>query len=354
MPHRQTEAPGVAGLRRLLAARYERPASDIQLKAGQMRGGLMAELLRVSAARPGAPAEHFVVKRTTDCDGRERAAYDALASCGLTHLAPRLLGTSEDRSARYLVLEYVARWKAWPWTSEAHTGMVLELLAELHNSGITQPPAMQSEYETQLQQAALDTLALFATGLRELREPRLARGAAAVRTLACRLTEARGLLLRSPVFLHGDVHTGNVLMRAAGRRRQPVLLDWGRARMGSRFEDVASWLQCLRYFDPAAAAAHDRLLLRYIRAAGLGDHIEATHRREYWIAAGCNALAGALGVHITSALAATTPRSRERAVTAAADWLRIVRRALVYLERVQGGLGDGRLRTDRRGGIGDC
>ena len=327
----QEHERGLAELRRLLASRYAQPAGEIELKAGGLRGGLMADLLRVSAARPGGAPEHFVVKRTREADARERAAYAALASCGLSHLAPRLLGTSADPGGDYLFLEYVSRWKAWPWKEHERAGMVLDLLAELHAARIEEAASLQQGYEEGLQAAALYTLDLLRTAGGGLREPRLLRGVRHVRAFAFRLPDARRLLLASPVFLHGDVHPGNVLARSGGQHRL-VLLDWGRARMGSRFEDVASWLQCLRYFEPSAAAAHDRLLLRYIRAAGLGERITAAHRREYWVAAGCNALAGALGVHLRTALEARTPAARGKALAAAADWVRIVRRALAYLD----------------------
>jgi hypothetical protein len=315
--------------RGLLALGTALPVSDLRLTARPLRGGLMADLLCVSASRGGARPEHFVLKRVAGSGARESEAYGALGRAGLAHIGPRLLGTSTRDGASYLLLEFVPRWRAWPWRDEAYAGMVLDTLARLHAAPY--PPDWHEAGADGRAALAEYTVDRLASAARQIGDPRLARGLRAVRALADRLDDARALLGPAPVFLHGDVHPGNVLLQGDGRLKRAVLLDWGRARPGSRFEDVASWLQCLRYFEHAAIGAHDRLLLRYIRAAGLGDRIERRHRREYWVAAGCNALAGALVVHLARAVDARSPGPRDAALAAAVDWLRIVRRATAYL-----------------------
>lgn len=317
----------------LLTIGAEQPDASLQLSARPLRGGLMAELVCVSASRRGARPEHFVLKRVGANGAREAAAYTALARAGLADIGPRLLGASGDEQSCYLLLEYVSRWRAWPWRDEAYAGMVLDALARLHAAPLATVWRHQGASRDAGAAAGAYALDLLGAAARHTGDARLGRGLPAVRALVSRLEEAHTLLGAAPVFLHGDVHPGNVLLQGEGRRKRAVLIDWGRARTGSRFEDVASWLQCLRYFEHAAVAAHDRLLLRYIRAARIGDRIEPHHRREYWVAAGRNALGGALGVHLSRALYARSPGPRAAAIAAAVDWLRIVRRAVAHLGR---------------------
>jgi aminoglycoside phosphotransferase (APT) family kinase protein len=318
-------------LRQFLNSRGPQAAADATLSARALRGGLMADLTCISASRPGGTPERFVIKRVGGNE-RESAAYAALARSGMSDLAPRLLGTAGEDGQGYLLLEYVSRWRTWPWRDEPYAALVIEALARLHAAPIAHDWTGDRREDAGLEASAAHTLDVLRCAVSALGDARFGGGIRAVRSLARRLPAARARLRAAPVFLHGDVHPGNVVIRVDRGRRRAVLLDWGRARLGSRFEDVASWLQCLRYFEPAAARAHDRLLRHYLRAAGLGDRITVDHRGEYWIAAGSNALAGALGVHLSAALAAGSRVQRTRSVAAALDWLRIARRAVAYLE----------------------
>jgi hypothetical protein len=140
-----------------------------------------------------------------------------------------------------------------------------------------------------------------------------------------------------PAVVHGDAHPGNAVLRpgraapgaAAGVGVRPVLLDWGRARLGSPLEDVSSWLQSLRYWEAEARRRHDRLLGRYLAARGLAGPPSRDVRDAYWLAAACNVLAGALRYHLTVATGwgNPTPTRRTGALRAARDCLRIIRRA---------------------------
>jgi aminoglycoside phosphotransferase (APT) family kinase protein len=131
------------------------------------------------------------------------------------------------------------------------------------------------------------------------------------------------------VLLHGDVHPGNAMVRtAAGGRPQAVLLDWGRARTGSPLEDVMSWLHSLGFWEPSARRIHDTLLTRYLHARGLTDGLSSDLRAACWIAGACNAMAGALRYHLAVAAdEERDPVERWKSSNAAADWLRIIRRA---------------------------
>ena len=50
------------------------------------------------------------------------------------------------------------------------------------------------------------------------------------------------------------------MVRKSGGQHEPVLIDWARARAGSPFEDVSSWLQSLGFWEPAVKRKHDTLL----------------------------------------------------------------------------------------------
>ena len=134
---------------------------------------------------------------------------------------------------------------------------------------------------------------------------------------------------RAAAVLHGDAHPGNVLIRRRGGAREAVLLDWGRARLGSPLEDVSSWLQSLGYWEPAVRRTHDTLLRHYLAVRGRSTHLDHHLRERYWLAGACNGLAGALRYHLLVAADATDGKGRRRAQAVAAikDWLRIIRRA---------------------------
>src|SRR5690606_30955587 len=121
-------------------------------------------------------------------------------------------------------------------------------------------------------------------------------------------------------FIHGDVHPGNVLVRARAGGAQPVLIDWGRARLGSPLEDVSSWLCSLGYWEPEARRRHDSLFRAYLSARGLGGPLSFDLRAAYWLASASNAFAGALRYHLALATTASTSLQRDAAIHAALDW----------------------------------
>jgi aminoglycoside phosphotransferase (APT) family kinase protein len=127
--------------------------------------------------------------------------------------------------------------------------------------------------------------------------------------------------------LHGDVHSRNVILRAGAE--QPVLIDWGRARLGSELEDVSSWLHSLGTWVPEIRRSHDTLLRRYLAARGLPTALLRTVRDAYWLALASNSLAGALGYQLAVALdtVGRSPRERVDAVAALRQHLRVIRRA---------------------------
>ncbi len=117
-------------------------------------------------------------------------------------------------------------------------------------------------------------------------------------------------------------------MRRRAARNAPVLLDWGRARLGSPLEDVSSWLICLRYWESEVQRQHDTLLATYLSALGLEGKVTSPVRAAYWVAGASNALAGALLHHVCVAEDERQSATRRKAAfRAAQDWLRVIRRA---------------------------
>jgi len=131
--------------------------------------------------------------------------------------------------------------------------------------------------------------------------------------------------------IHGDVHSGNVLVRRRGGGDDPVLIDWGRARLASPLEDVSSLLQSLGYWEPEWRRRHDTLLADYLFAFGTEPTLTSSVRAAYWMAGASNVLAGALLHHLCIATDCRQSTSRRRAAgNAAQDALRVIRCASAW------------------------
>jgi aminoglycoside phosphotransferase (APT) family kinase protein len=191
----------------------------------------------------------------------------------------------------------------------------------------------QWDYEAELAASARATLDLYAQVVRSADlAPLRPVGPALRRTVAVLPEMRRQLTVGGPLavaVLHGDAHSGNAVIHTIGGHEQAVLLDWGRARLGSPLEDVSSWLQSLGFWEPVARQRHDTLLRRYLAARGLSTVLSRGLRDAYWLAAASNTLAGALRYHLAVAAGWTAAPSRARAeaVRAARDYLRVIRRA---------------------------
>ncbi len=189
------------------------------------------------------------------------------------------------------------------------------------------------DYEAELLESAEMTLSAFETSVGDEPLAGLGRVLPALRrTVVALPVMRRELLAADPlgsVVLHGDAHPGNALIRPRKACPRAVLLDWGRARLGSPLEDVSSWLQSLAYWEPEARRRHDTLLRRYLTARGLPTHLDRQLRDAYWLAAACNVLAGALRYHLAVAIGwgNPTPWTRADAAHLVRDCLRIIRRA---------------------------
>lgn len=298
----------------------------------------------------------FVVKCLEGEPSREAAIYQHLVEPVQRFAAPALLDIEYlDRQSCRLYLEWVPPALIWPWRHTSYTLRVIEQLAEMHAT----PPEVAGnvladwDYEQQVVSGAQDTLALFEHARHDPALTRVRHALPALRRVVGDLPVIRRHLLDfaplGPAVLHGDVHSGNVLIGRTGRARaddaamllrtggqgRPLFIDWGRARMGSPLEDVSSWLQSLGFWEPAARRRHDTLLVRYLEARGLPPLLSRELRDAYWLASASNVLAGALQYYLALALEPPPPQGQadgqgEQArpeLDALADCLRIIRRA---------------------------
>jgi aminoglycoside phosphotransferase (APT) family kinase protein len=266
----------------------------------------------------------FVVKRLGEGAARELSIHAAAGQAGI---APRLLGIEPLGDTAWLAcLERVRAWRAWPWQDPALAALVFEKLAHLHTA-VEPPPAAQWDYEAFLQASARQTLAVFDQVAWKPELAPLRSRRRALERLVGEVPRLRATLMAGgTALLHGDVHTGNVVLRMRKQGPEAVLLDWGRSRIGSPLEDVSSWLASLGFWEPAVMRGHDTLLRHYLVTRGGPATLDRQLRDRYWLAGASNALAGALRYHLAVAGHDGRP-DRSRSLRAAADWLRVIRRA---------------------------
>jgi aminoglycoside phosphotransferase (APT) family kinase protein len=118
------------------------------------------------------------------------------------------------------------------------------------------------------------------------------------------------------------------VVRRRNCRDEPVLIDWGRARIGSPLEDVSSWLHSLAEWEPEVRRRHDTLFVSYLTARGMDGRLPSDLRAAYWFAGASNAFSGGLLYHLAQMLdQRATSRRRLRAAYSAREWIRVLRRA---------------------------
>lgn len=325
-----------------LSRRYGQDLRHLRFAVQPLRGGLEATAIASVRAsytdgQGRSSQTQFVAKRLDGLEAREATVYQALAEEPVRTWVPRLLECERVGGGTcYLYMEQVTPWRRWPWTDLTYATMVLEQLAVLHTTTPSAAFAACSaawDYETVLAESAqktLDKLAVVAAqgdgpaGIGSTRRP-LERIVTALPAIRRALREATPFGV-API--HGDIHSGNVIIRAQGATQQPVFLDWSRARMGSPLEDVSSWLHSLGYWVPAARQHHDALLRRYLAARGLPAHLSREARTALWLAETSNVLGGALRYHLSVLAGWGTPSlaARRQAGRAAGECLRVIRR----------------------------
>jgi Ser/Thr protein kinase RdoA (MazF antagonist) len=272
------------------------------------------------------------VKRVHSALHREWVVSRTLEAHGAEAIAPRLLDVTQVGTTVLLFLEWVRPVCAWPWRDVNVAGQVLVRLARLHQwpwkAGTAE--GLQWGYDHALHQSGQATLETLQQVVREQGAAQWQAAVPMTRRLVAALPEIRGVLLAAAphaVWIHGDMHPGNVILRRGAAGVEPVLLDWAPARPGSALEDVSAWVQSLGHWEPQARRLHDTLVRTYLVARGLEPMLPRDFRRLYWVAGACNALAGALQYHLMTFAQARTPTQQVKARTLVQQWLRVIRRA---------------------------
>lgn len=289
-----------------------------------LRGGLEAAVAIVDVDGE-CGRRRAVVKRLEGHARREVPLYRAIAG---NDVAPEVYGAAEEGSAAYLFIEYVRPVERWPWRNTQSTALVLRQLARVHDLPHVTDDEAGWDYESALLTSAMETLHVAESWRSAVPEVPLGTHLRPLKRVAEALPGARVEMREKfgTVLLHGDAHPGNVILRERRGERRALFLDWGRSRSGSPLEDVSSWLQTLRHWEPAAAQRHDALFREYLSAAGRDPALDSTLRDAYWIASASNVLAGALRYHIVR-IPELKGVARAKAAAQARDALRIIRRA---------------------------
>ena len=313
-----------------ISHRWSVPCEAFHLDVQPLPGGLESSvaLARITprAIDLAVPAR-LVIKRLPAGAEREADVYDILWRHYPSPPVVRVLGRDAFPDTTYLYLEEAERESSWPWSDTTSAAAVCRELARLHDaSSVPQEPFVWS-YEAQLASSAEATLEL-ATDARDRFGRRYWRRCGDLRRVVAALPAIRRRLLRATSVIHGDVHPGNVILRARRQSVDVVLIDWARARIGSPFEDLASWLHSLGCWEPQARRDHDSLVRAYLGARAVPRPFDAQARVEYWLASVSNGLSGAIRYHLAVLANSGSPESARidsrRAVVA---WERVVRRA---------------------------
>jgi hypothetical protein len=330
-----------------VADRLGFPKKELEHEARPLHGGLesagvLEMTLRYRDSQGARRMFRFIMKRLEADRAREAGIYEHVVPVAAPSFAPELLGVHSFDGEIRLCIEAVRRTRAWPWAETGLSTQVMKNLAALHMSELPSELAEQHldwDYERELRQRAVNLLGFLEQSRHPDVLPHARRNLRALR----RVVEALPTILRElqqfepfgRALIHGDVHPGNVLVRRQAAKDCPVLVDWGRVRIGSALEDVSSWLQSLAFWEPEARRRHDTLLAAYLEARGEPARISRDLRDAYWLAAACNLLAGAIEYHlgIVEADDQVPEKRRAAASKAAADCLRVIRRADICWRR---------------------
>lgn len=310
------------------------PEARLRVAAQPLCGGLESAVTRasLSAPVPAAVPSQLVVKELRGGLRREAAVYRALWNRLPQPPAAQILGVESEAAVEYLFLEYVRPTSDWPWADTTTAAEVCRELARLHAARDLLCAAFNWDYEADLAASAEATVAT-AREMRDASGVRFWRRPGDLKRVVDHLAELRQCLFDSgTAVIHGDVHPGNVIIGSDGRGPRVVLIDWGRARVGSPLEDVASWLHSLGCWEPQARRRHDTLLRVYLERRGRPAGIPTAVRREYWLASASNGLAGAIRYHLAVLGNPDSPeRLRSDCRQALRAWERVIRRAATLI-----------------------
>lgn len=320
---------------RFASTTWSIPVEDLDLSLEEIVGGLESRVVRASfrsrAAKDFRPGS-FVVKEVRGLQRRETTIYRELWT-GSTAPPPavRLLGIETTEDADYLYLEEATPQCDWPWRQTFTSAAVCEALARLHDSEQWHPKRLIDwDYETDLAKSACETLAV-ALDVRNEAGVRHWRRLGDLRRVVSALPKMRSALLDATTFIHGDVHSRNVIVRAT-ETGGIAFIDWARARFGSPLEDVASWLHSLGCWEPEARRRHDTLLRAYLEARSSKQSLTPELRTAYWYASASNGLSGAIRYHLAVlGDPESSPDMKGDAARSLWEWERVIRRVAAIL-----------------------
>lgn len=309
------------------------PVKDLELSIEPISGGLESRVVRAAFRSPrAADVKHrsFVVKELRGLQRRETEIYRQLWTRS-SPPAVRLLGIEATRHADYLYLEEATQQSTWPWKQTIASAAVCRALARLHDSEPWRRSRLIDwDYESDLLKSAGETLTV-ALNARDESGVRHWRRIGDLRRVVAALPQLRSVLLQAPTFIHGDVHPGNVIVRA-GEKGEIAFIDWARARVGSPLEDLASWLHSLGCWEPEARRRHDTLLRAYLAARSPKQTLTTRLRTMYWYASASNGLSGAIRYHLVILNDPASPiETRSNSALALRAWERVIRRVAAIL-----------------------
>ncbi len=310
------------------------PIPALELSLEPMGGGLESSVVRAIFRSPipkNLWPSSFVIKELRGLQRRETHIYRALWNRSTAPPAVRLLGIEKAEDADYLYLEEATQEFAWPWRQTLISAAVCRALARLHDGEQLRENKLTGwDYESHLSKSADETVAVALTA-RDEAGVRYWRRIGDLRRVVTALPKIRSALLEATTFIHGDVHSGNVIVRAS-ENGEIAFIDWARARFGSPLEDVASWLHSLGCWEPEARRRHDTLLRAYLEARSSKQTLTPKIRTAYWYASASNGLSGAIRYHLS---VLTDPECSSEMKTASArvlnTWERIIRRVATIL-----------------------
>jgi aminoglycoside phosphotransferase (APT) family kinase protein len=317
-----------------VSRRWRVPTELLRVEVQRLHGGLESAVARARILHPegdSAIPSQLVIKHLPAGFEREADVYEIL----WRHLdrppAVRLLGREVAAGATYMYLEDVQPLASWPWADAQRAGAVCRALARLHDAAVLPHAAFSWNYETELVCSAQSTLARAADA-RHASGQRVWGRIGDLRRVVTSLSRIRQRLVAgATTVIHGDVHPGNVLLRA-GADPEVVLIDWARARVGSPLEDVASWLHSLGCWEPEARRRHDTLMRSYLDARRNGGPFSTDMRKDYWFASASNGLSGAIRYHLAVLSdRESTAAARYDSGRALSAWQRVISRAAALL-----------------------
>lgn len=313
-----------------VSRRWDVPPGTVEVDVRPLGGGLESNVSLASVRgerRSRQLPRRLVVKELRGAFRREAHVYRRLWERLVHPPAARPFGIETAGDAEYLFLENVRSSSAWPWADSRLSAEVCRELAGLHDARGLHAPLFDWGYEQELAQSADATL-WTALHARDQQGGRYWRRSGDLRRVVAALPAIRRQLFADgAAVIHGDVHPGNVILRAGRGSPRVVLIDWGRARRGSPLEDVASWLHSLGCWEPEARRRHDSLLRIYLESRTTPRPIGASLRRDYWFASASNGLAGAIRYHLAVLWdRGAAPQRHYDAWRALRAWERVIRR----------------------------